>query len=201
MGEPARLEFDTILTSTKSLIRMDTAIARQHIQQGAEVLYMIPVYEEKMKEGKHVRKVRLVVNGKHHNKRGSTFASTPSREEFLILVHLFAALDCDFYHIDESRAFLNDPKLDHIKTIAHISGDPSYNEILNALYGLKTSSHDYQEKNIKRMELNRFTRLHLCSSIYYKFEDNKLCIAYSHVDDFIFGGTDDAYTLHQIEDF
>ena len=54
-GEPARLEFDTILTSTKSLVRMDTAIARHHIQQGAEVvLYMIPVYEEKMKEGKLV---------------------------------------------------------------------------------------------------------------------------------------------------
>ena len=51
------------------------------------------------------------------------------------------------------------------------------------------------------MELNNFTRLHLCSSIYYKFEDNKLCIAYSHVDDFLFGGTDDAYTQQQIIDF
>ena len=40
------------------------------------------------------------------------------------------------------------------------------------------ANHDYQEKNIKRMELNNFTRLHLCSSIYYKFEDNKLYIAY-----------------------
>ena len=61
-----------------------------------------------------------------------------------------------------------------IRTIARIPGDPAYYEILNALYGLlKTSSHDYQEKNIKRMELNNFTRLHLCSSIYYKFEDNK----------------------------
>jgi hypothetical protein len=105
---------------------MDTAIARQHIQQGAEVLYMIPVYEEKIKEGKLVRKLRLVVNGKHHNKHGSTFASTPSHEEFLILVHLCAALDCDFYNIDESRAFLNAPKLDQIKMIAPIPGDPSY---------------------------------------------------------------------------
>ena len=32
-GEPARLEFETILTSTKSLVRMDTALVRQHIQQ------------------------------------------------------------------------------------------------------------------------------------------------------------------------
>jgi hypothetical protein len=32
-GEPARLEFETILTSAKSLVRMDTALVRQHIQQ------------------------------------------------------------------------------------------------------------------------------------------------------------------------
>ena len=200
-GEPARLEFETILNTTHSLVRMDAAIARHHIQHGAEVLYMIPVYEEKMKEGKLVRKVRLVVNGKHHNKHGSTYASTPSREEFLILMHRFAALDCDFYHIDKNRAFLNAPKLDQIKTIARIPGDPSYYEILNALYGLKTSSHDYQEKNVKRMEQNKFTCLHLCSSIYYKFEAGKLCIAYAHVDDFVSGGTDTTYTLTQIKDF
>jgi hypothetical protein len=117
-----------------------------------------------------------VVNGKHHNKHGSTYASTPSREEFLILMHLFALFDCDFYHIDENRAFFNAPKLDKNKTIARIPGHPAYYEIFNALYGLKSSSHDYQEKNVMRMDLNKFTRLHLCSSIYYKFEDGKLCI-------------------------
>ena len=43
-GGPAHLEFDINLTSTKSLVFMDTDIARPHnIQQGAEVLYMIPV--------------------------------------------------------------------------------------------------------------------------------------------------------------
>ena len=36
----AQLEFETILISTKSLVRMDNDIARQQIQQGAEVLYM-----------------------------------------------------------------------------------------------------------------------------------------------------------------
>ena len=77
-GEPARLEFD----ATKSLVRMDTSVARHHIQQGAEVLYMIPVYEEKMKEGKLVRKVRLVVNGKHYNKHGSTYARPLAARNF-----------------------------------------------------------------------------------------------------------------------
>jgi hypothetical protein len=113
-------------------------------------------------------------------------------------MHLFAVFDCDFYHINENRAFLNASKL---KTIARIPGDPAYYEILNALYGLKTSSHDYQEKNVMRMDLNKFTRLHLFSSIYYKFEDGKLCIMYAHVDDFLFGGTDNNYTQQQIIDF
>jgi len=45
------------------------------------------------------------------------------------------------------------------------------------------------------MDLNKFTRLHfLRSSIYFKFEDGKLCIVYTHVDEFSVGGTDDTYT-------
>ena len=43
-------KFKTILiTTSQSLLRMDTAIARHHIQHGAEVLYMIPVYNMKRK--------------------------------------------------------------------------------------------------------------------------------------------------------
>ena len=51
------------------------------------------------------------------------------------------------------------------------------------------------------MELNNFTRLHLCSSMYYKLEDNTLCIANSHVENFTFEGTDDSYKQQQIIDF
>jgi len=40
-------------------------------------------------------------------------------------VLLFAVFDSDFYHVDENRAFLNAPKLDQIKTIARIPGDPA----------------------------------------------------------------------------
>jgi hypothetical protein len=130
---------------------MDNDIAPKQIQQSAEVLYM---KEEKMNEGRLVRKVRLVVSRKHHNKHGSTFVSTPSRKEFLILMHLFSALDYNFYHIDENRAFLNAPKLNQIRTIVRIPDDPAYYEILNVRFGQKKSSDDYQEKNIKRMELN-----------------------------------------------
>ncbi len=58
-----------------------------------------------------------------------------------------------------------------------------------------------KRKNVMRMDLNKFTRLDLFSSIYYKFENGKLCIVYAHVDDFLFGGTDNNYTQQQIIDF
>ena len=46
-----------------------------------------------------------------------------------------------------------------------------------------------------------FTRLHICSSIFYKYEDRKLCLVYAYVDDFIFGGNDELFTLSQIAAF
>eukprot|EP01037_Dinobryon_pediforme_P021392 gene21392-22250_t len=125
-GDAARSEFNTILVETKSMVRMDPTLAKQHIHAGAEVLHMHPVYEEKLKEGKLVRKVRLVINGKRQTQHGTTYSSTPSREEFLVLLHLFAIFNCDYYHIDEKRAFLRAPKLDNFKNLVRISGDPSY---------------------------------------------------------------------------
>jgi len=85
-GEPARSEFNTIVEENNAIVRIDPTLARQHIRDGAEVLYMHPVYEKKLKEGKVVRKVRLVINGRHHTKHGNTYSPTPSREEFLILL-------------------------------------------------------------------------------------------------------------------
>jgi hypothetical protein len=39
-----------------------------------------------------------------------------------------------------------------------------------------------------------FTRLHVYSSIFYKYEKGKLCIVFDYVDDFVFTGNDNAYT-------
>ncbi len=105
-GEPARSELNTIVEENSAIVRIDSELARQHISDGAEVLYMHPVYEEKLKEGKVVRKVRLVINGRNHTKHGNTYSPTPSREEFLILLHIIATLDFDYWHLDEKRAFL-----------------------------------------------------------------------------------------------
>jgi hypothetical protein len=70
-GEPARSELNTIVEENNAIVRIDPELARQHIRDGAEVLYMHPVYEEKLKEGKVVRKVRLVINGRNHTKHGN----------------------------------------------------------------------------------------------------------------------------------
>ena len=46
-----------------------------------------------------------------------------------------------------------------------------------------------------------FTRLHICSSIFYKYEDGKLCIIFDYVDDSVYTGNDNAYTLALIAEF
>ena len=80
-GEPARIEFDTIVVDTKAVVEINSDKAKAHIDNGAEILRMIPVYEEKIKNGKLVRKLRLVADGRNHIKHGNTYSPTPSREE------------------------------------------------------------------------------------------------------------------------
>jgi len=137
-GDPARTEFHTLTEATGAMIRVNRAVAKENIKNGAQVLRMIAVYEEKIKEGKLVRKVRLVADGRKHLIHGETFSATPSREEFLILLHTIACKDWDFYHLDEIRAFLNAERQDKEKIYAKFSGSPEYYEIIKAVYGLKT---------------------------------------------------------------
>jgi hypothetical protein len=92
-GDPARSELHTIVEENNAIVRIDPELARQHIRDGAEYLYMHPVYKEKLKEGKVVTKVHLVINGRNHTKHGNTYSPTPSRKEFLILLHIIAILD------------------------------------------------------------------------------------------------------------
>jgi hypothetical protein len=105
-GEPARKEFETVTHGSGAIIEVDQSIARENIRNGAEVLGMFAVYEEKIKDDKLVRKVRLVCDGRNHHQHGPTYSPTPSREELLVLLHVFAANDWEFYHLDEVRAFL-----------------------------------------------------------------------------------------------
>jgi hypothetical protein len=72
LGEPVRSELNTIIKENNAIVRIDPDLARQHIRDGVEVLYVHSVYEEKLKEGKFVRKVRLVINERNHIKHGNT---------------------------------------------------------------------------------------------------------------------------------
>jgi hypothetical protein len=202
-GDAARKEFNTIMVETKAIVEIDQHIARQHINNGADVLRMIAVYEEKMKEGELVRKVRLVADGRNHHHHGPTYSPTPSREELLVLLHLFASKQYDFFHIDEQRAFLNARKQDHYKTFAKFSGDTKFYDIVGAVYGTKTASRDYQDLVASRMINLNFKRLHMCSCIYYKYNniDKTVIFVYDYVDDFICGGNSTTATLNFINEF
>jgi hypothetical protein len=65
-GDATRKEFDTLFR-TKAIVEAD--IAKSAIASGtADLVILFPVYEEKMRDGERVFKVRFVCNGQHgHN--------------------------------------------------------------------------------------------------------------------------------------
>ena len=202
-GEPARTEKHTVTAATGAIVQVNQDMAKEQIRKGAQVVRMLAVYEEKIKDGKLVRKVRLVADGRQHIKHGETYSSTPSREELLILLHLFACKKWEYYHVDEIRAFLNAPKRDiENKVYCRFSGDSKFYEIVKAVYGLKTASREYQDTVADRMvNILGFQRLHMSSCIYVKVVGNDMLIVYAYVDDFIIGGSCNELTLEFISGF
>ena len=192
-GEPARVE-ENLLTD-KVIVRVSADEARRMIDAGCDVVRLFPIYEIKQRDGKEVRKVRLVADGRSHNPDGPTYASTPSREEFLIYLHLIARSDWDFVHIDESRAFTGALHTDPKPVLVRMAGDSAYWKVINALYGLKTAPLMYQRKSIQRLESMGFHRKELCSNTFLKYyvQEDGTCnvvIIYAYVDDYFFTSND-----------
>jgi hypothetical protein len=197
-GEPARKEISTIL-SAKAMVEVNADVARDYIDNHqADLMYLFPVYEEKLKEGEWVYKVRLVADGRTHHHAGETYSATPSREELFILMHIIAALNWDYAHIDEIRAFLKAPYQGEKKAFVKFRGGRQYYEVLGALYGLKTAPRDYQEEVARRLESIGFTRLVMCSCIYIMRRGEDIVIIYDYVDDFIFTGNRRSLTEEMI---
>lgn len=200
-GAPAQKEINTIF-SAKAMVEVNGEIAKDALQNDhADLMYLFPVYEEKWKDGVLVYKVRLVADGRTHHHAGDTYSATPSREELFILMHIIAALDWDYAHIDEVRAFLKAPYKGKNRAFAKFRGGSQYYEILGALYGLKTAPRDYQEEVAKRLELLGFARLIMCSCIYILKNENDIVIVYDYVDDFIFTGSNRSVIEKVIADF
>ena len=130
--------------------------------------------------------MRLVGDGRTHYHAGNTYSPTPSKEEFLVLLHMIAALDWDYVLVDEKRAFLNAKYKGESKVFAKLRGDNKYYEVLGALYGLKTSPRDYNSEVVDRLISMGFTRLQMCSCIFVKrdTEAGTIVIIYDFVDDF-----------------
>ena len=194
-------EMNTIL-SARAMVQVNAEVAREAIRnEHADLMYLFPVYEEKLKEGVLVEKVRLVADGRTHNHAGQTYSATPSREELLILMHIIAALDWDYAHVDEVRAFLSAPYKGQRRAFVKFRGGKDYYEVLGALYGLKTAPRHYQEAVAERLESLGFKRLVMCSCIYLMMRGDDIVIIYDYVDDFIFTGNSRAVTERVIQEF
>lgn len=186
-GEPARIEWNTI-SESKTMVEVDAELAKRNIADGADLVVIFPVYEEKMKEGQLVRKVRLVGDGRTHYGATKTYSATPSREELLVILHLVAKYGWKYCHIDEIRAFLSATYKGDSKVYAKMKGSDRYYEILKALYGLRSSPRDYGDEVKDRLIALGFRALMMSPKLYVlqDIENDCLLIVYDFVDDFIF---------------
>ena len=181
-GPPARLELEDV--ASKALIKVDKDIAKKLIREGVDCVTLFPVYEVKERDGKTVYKVRLVGNGRTHFTHGNTYSSVPARDELFVFVDIVATEGWTWVHLDEKRAFLKAKRNDANTILAKIQRTDDYYEVINALYGLKTSTLDHQLHVAKRLEALGYKRLGMCSSIYMKTEGNNMILMFVYVDDF-----------------
>ena len=194
-GDAARTELETVTTATRTIVEVDRSIALEHIRNGAQLLRLIPIYEEKMREGVLVRKVRLVADGRQHILHGPTYTATPNREESMILFHIFAHKDWDYWTMDEKRAFLSAQRQDTRKMYVTIPGSSKMYEVYNALYGTKDAMRDYRVK-VEDMYINKLQcqKLQLCTCIYIKRIQEDIILMLGHVDDYLYGGSNSTVT-------
>jgi hypothetical protein len=142
-----------------------------------------------------VRKVRLVLDGRYHTKHGPTYSATPSKEEYLILLHIFAHYDWDYFIMDEERAFLNAKRSDTRPLYCKLPGDKLIHQVENAVYGTKDASRDHSNKKDSQYKNELGCRKSpICGSCFIKRTEDKCIISMSHVDDFLTGGNDTNYT-------
>jgi hypothetical protein len=118
----------------------------------------------------------------------NTYASTPTRPEFLLFLHLIAHYDFDFWHLDVTRAFLTAHRTDPTPLFAKIRGSRDIFKVNRAIYGLRTSPRDFQNTVVRTMKSLSFQRLTICDSIYLKKIAHNTVYVLCYVDDFLFTG-------------
>jgi hypothetical protein len=194
------------LLKDKVIVKVSSEEARKIREAGCDIVRLFPIYEEKIRDGVEVRKVRLVADGRTHKPVGPTYAATPSREEFLILIHLIAKEGWDWVHVDESRAFTGAAHTDPKEVLIRMKGDTDYWRVINALYGLKTAPLMYQRKAVDRLERLGFKRKEMCSNTYIKhvLQDDGtdvIVIVYGYVDDYFFTSSNSDTLRTCLEEF
>ena len=204
-GEAARKEWD-VLIQTGSIVEISREMADLLMNDGAQELFLFPIYEEKIREGLTVFKVRLVADGAKQTAASGVFSATPSKEEFNVLMQIIASYDMDFAFLDELRAFLNAEKEEKEEIILKFRGDNEKYRVLKALYGLRNSPKNYFNKVKARLLSFGFKPLTTGSRcIYYKIEGThmvngeevpNMVLVFHHVDDFLVA----AFTIEGLED-
>lgn len=196
-GEAARNEFFTLTNVMKTLVPVKMDDLKQGVKDGADTVVLFPVYESKVKEGKEVKKVRLVCNGKSQHGASETYSPTPTRTEFLVMMQIVAMKGWWMVHLDESRAFLSSTYKGNTPVFASVRGVSGWYRVKGALYGLKTSPRDYHVEVVMRLERMGFQRVEKCDCIFRK----GMTVILDFVDDFILCGPEKDEIEEAIESY
>lgn len=168
-GEAARQELDLLTNIMNTLVPIRHDDGKRMIEQGADKVVLFPVYEKKIKEGKEVKKVRLVCNGKTQYGAEETYSPTPSRLELYVLLEVAITEGWELAHLDESRAFLSAKYRGETPVVAMVRGIKGMFQVEGALYGLKTSPRDYNEEVLRRLNEMGFVRDIGCCCLFKRF--------------------------------
>jgi hypothetical protein len=106
-----------------------------------------------------------------------------------------------FCHVDVVRAFLTARRQDEEVLFARLRGCSDYYKIMGALYGLRTSPHDFQESIVPKLIAQGFRRLAVSDCMFVRNTDSDVQLVYTYVDDFVWGGSNEAATRTQMELF
>ena len=164
-------------TDNKKLLPITKEFRDILLQQGVSECRMQLVYEEKMKDGKLVRKVRMVVGGHRQDVHGETFSQTPHKWQWLTMEDLSGKLGLHCIAIDQKRGYLQKENkmalLVRPPTGMPLSLMSPFYIANRALYGMKDAGRDHAlatEADI--IDRHGFTQLVTAPCFYTKRADS-----------------------------
>ena len=162
--------------------------------EGQDFVSVKWVFKEKEVDGKPVKKARLVARGFEENADTPTDSPTCAKDNIRLAISLIASMQWRIKSLDIHAAFLRGKDLDrsiHLKPPKEAQCTGKLWKLKRCVYGLNDASRFWYFR--VREELSRLGCKHtkLDQSLFFYYTNKLEGILISHVDDFMYAGTQD----------